>query len=96
MESGRRRNCGKVKNASERFKKILLIDLRSLKPFYNDVGEIVDFTYIYQNARAAQTAGRSPEDLAGHRMTEIYSIFPQTRFFTIYKQVAETGQTAGI
>ena len=63
-----------------------------LKPFRSEQGEIIDFTYVYQNAQAAKTTGHSPEDLIGRRMTEIFPTFPQTRFFSIYKQVAETGQ----
>jgi len=63
-----------------------------LKPFYNDIGEMVDFTYVYQNARAASTARRSPEEQVGRRMTENFATFPRTRFFAIYKQVVETGQ----
>jgi PAS domain S-box-containing protein len=63
-----------------------------LRPFYNDQGEIVDFTYVYQNTQAAETTRRKPEELVGRRMTEIFPTFPQTRFFAIYKQVVETGQ----
>ena len=63
-----------------------------LKPFYNDKGEIIDFTYVYQNARAAKTAERRPEELVGHRMTEVWHDFLKTRFFAMYKRTAETGQ----
>ena len=63
-----------------------------LKPFYDDQGEIIDFTYIYQNAQAAKTAGYKSEELVGLRMTEIFPTFPQTRFFVMYKLVVETGQ----
>jgi PAS domain S-box-containing protein len=65
-----------------------------LKPFYDDKGNIIDFIYLYQNARAAKATGRSPEELVGCRMTEIFPTFPKTHFFTIYKQSFETNQPA--
>jgi len=85
----------KLRESEERFRAVQensLDRFTILKPYYNDQGEIVDFTYVYQNARAAKTAGSTPEELAGRRMTEIFSTFPQTRFFALYKQVAETKQ----
>jgi PAS domain S-box-containing protein len=85
----------RLRESEERFRAVQensLDRFTILKPFYNDQGEIVDFTYIYQNARAARTAGRRPEELVGHLMTEIFPTFPQTRFFSMYKQVVETGQ----
>ncbi|MHB1153739.1 MAG: PAS domain S-box protein [Eubacteriales bacterium] len=63
-----------------------------LKPFYDSHGEIVDFTYIYQNTQAAKTTRRSPEEMIGHRMTDFFPTFPQTNFFALYKKAAETGQ----
>ncbi|HMK47962.1 MAG TPA: PAS domain S-box protein, partial [Methanocella sp.] len=62
-----------------------------LKPVY-DRGELVDFTYVYQNARAARTTGYLPEELVGRRFTDVWPTFLQTRFFTMYKQAAETGR----
>ena len=63
-----------------------------LKPFFDEQGKVVDFTYVYQNARAAETTGRSPRELAGLRMTEVFPDFPQSRFFAMYKHVVDTGQ----
>lgn len=63
-----------------------------LKPFYNNQGEIIDFTYVYQNARAAKTFSRSPEEMTGRRMTEFFPTFTRTTFFAMYKKAAETGQ----
>jgi PAS domain S-box-containing protein len=85
----------KLQESEERFRAVQensLDRFTILKPFYNDRDEIIDFTYIYQNARAARTAGRRPDELVGLRMTEIFPTFPQSRFFAIYKLVAETGQ----
>ncbi len=84
-----------LRESEERFRAVQensLDRFTILKPFYDDHGEIIDFTYIYQNARAAKTTGRSPEELVGRRMTEIFPTFPQTRFFPIYKLAVETGQ----
>jgi PAS domain S-box-containing protein len=63
-----------------------------LRPFYNEQGQLVDFIFVYQNARAAKMTGRKPEELIGLRMTQVYSTFPKTRFFSMYKQAIETRQ----
>jgi len=93
----RRKAEAALRESEERFRAIQensLDRFTILRPCYNDRGEIVDFTYIYQNARAARTAGYCPGELAGRRMTEIWPTFPQTRFFAIYRSVVETGQVA--
>ena len=85
----------KLRESEERFRAVQensLDRFTILKPFYDDQGEIIDFTYIYQNAQAARTAGRRPEELIGLRMTEIFPTFPQSRFFAMYKLAIETGQ----
>ncbi len=84
-----------LRKSEERFRAVQensLDRFTILRPCYNDRGEIVDFSYLYQNARAARTAGRSPDELIGRRMTEIWPTFPQTRFFAIYRSVVENGQ----
>ena len=85
----------KQRESEERFRAVQdnsLDRFTLLKPFYNDVGEIVDFIYIYQNAQAAKTTGRSPEELVGHRITEFFPSITQARFFAMCKQAVETGK----
>jgi len=82
-----------LKASEERFRTVQensLDRFTILKPFFNDQGEIVDFIFVYQNARAAKLTGRKPEELVGLRMTEVYPTFPQTRFFSMYKRAFET------
>ncbi|MGB9980184.1 ATP-binding protein [Methanobacterium sp.] len=84
-----------LKKSEERFRAVQdnsLDRFTILKPFYNDQGEIIDFTFVYQNAMAAKTSGRRPEELIGIRMIEVWPTFPQTRFFEMYKCAVETGQ----
>ena len=84
-----------LRESEERFRAVQensLDRFTILEPLFDEQGEIVDFTYVYQNARAAETTGRSPQELVGVRMTEVFPSFPETRFFAIYKQVVETGQ----
>jgi len=91
----RREANERIRESEERFRTVQensLDRFTILKPFYNDNGEIIDFTYVYQNARAVKSTGRSPEELVGRRMTEIFPTFPQTRFFAMYMQVVETKQ----
>ncbi|ADZ09745.1 PAS/PAC sensor signal transduction histidine kinase [Methanobacterium lacus] len=61
-----------------------------LKPVYDDQGEIVDFSYIYQNAQAAKSTGRNSEEIIGLRMTELWPTFTQTNFFNMYKEAVNT------
>ncbi|KLU64374.1 sensor protein EvgS precursor [Desulfosporosinus acididurans] len=91
----RKRVEEKVRESEERFRAVQensLDRFTILKPFYNYQGELVDFTYVYQNVQAAITTGHKPEELVGLRMTEVWPTFPQTRFFTMYKEAVETGQ----
>jgi PAS domain S-box-containing protein len=84
----------KLRENAERFRAIqenTLDRFTILKPAYNNQGQVIDFTYVYQNDQAARLTGRKPEELIGHRMTEIFPTFPQSRFFAIYKNVVETG-----
>lgn len=65
-----------------------------LKPVRNGEGEIVDFTYVYLNVKAASTAGRSKDELVGQCLTEVFPAFCETRFFAICKLAMDTGQAA--
>lgn len=61
-----------------------------LKPVYDDQGEIIDFSYVYQNALAAKNTGRNSEELIGLRMTEVWPTFTQTNFFNMYKEAVNS------
>ncbi len=91
----RKEAAEKIRQSEERFRAVQensLDRFSILKPFYDDRGEIIDFTYVYQNAKGAKLSGRRPEEFVGLRMTELWPTFPQTRFFAMYKQAAETGR----
>lgn len=84
-----------LKESEKRFRSVQensLDRFTILKPFYNKKDELIDFTFVYQNTNAAKTAGHRPEELIGHRMTEIWPTFLQTRFFEMYNQAVETEQ----
>jgi PAS domain S-box-containing protein len=84
-----------LRESEERFRTVQensLDRFTILKPFYDNQGEIIDFTYIWTNARAAMTVGHRPEYLIGRRMSEIFPAVLQTRFVKICKRAAETGQ----
>lgn len=93
--SDRKKTEEALRKSEERFRAVQenSIDrFTILKPFYNDIHKIVDFTFVYQNAQAAKTAGCRPEELVGLRMTEVWPTFPKTRFFSMYKKAVETGK----
>jgi PAS domain S-box-containing protein len=69
----RKRAEEKLRESEERFRAVQensLDRFTILKPFYDDQGEIIDFTYVYQNAQAARTAGRRPEELVHHGLNK--------------------------
>ncbi|UTB32349.1 MAG: PAS domain S-box protein [Methanobacterium sp. ERen5] len=61
-----------------------------LKPVYDDQGEIIDFSYIYQNTQATKNNGLKSEEIIGLHMGELWPTFPKTNFFNMYKKAVNT------
>lgn len=63
-----------------------------LHPVRNDTGEVVDFTWVYENQTIALINGTDPKAVIGKRLLDILPNHRETPVFEAYRQVAETGK----
>ena len=64
-----------------------------LHPLRNEKGEVVDFTWVYQNQVVARTNGTDPKDVIGKRLLDLFPTHRGTAVFEAYLHVANTGTT---
>jgi PAS domain S-box-containing protein len=64
--------------------------LSVLKSIRNEAGEIVDMQYLFANETTKRTNNRY--DLEGKLYSELHAGFKGTDYFSVVKQVAETGE----
>jgi len=64
-----------------------------LHPVRNDKGEVVDFTWVYENRAVALTNGTVPKDVMGKRLLDLFPSHRGTTVFKAYLHVANTGKT---
>ncbi|GAP18807.1 PAS domain-containing protein [Levilinea saccharolytica] len=62
-----------------------------LHPLKNDKGEIIDFTWIYENQVIARINGRDPQEVIGKRVLDLFPTYRGTSFFQAYIHTALTG-----
>ena len=62
-----------------------------LHPLRNEKGEIVDFTWVYENQAIARINGTDPEEVKGKRMLDLFPTHIGTPIFDAYIHVADTG-----
>jgi len=58
----------------------------------DDEGRIVDFVLEYINGPGTGTPRRGPEDLVGHRMSELYPAWVENHMLEVLAEVVETGE----
>lgn len=63
-----------------------------LSPVRNEKGEVVDFTWIYQNRAVGRINGTSPEEVVGKRLLDLFPAHKGTAIFEAYLHVANTGE----
>ena len=64
-----------------------------LRPVRDAQGQVVDFTWIYQNSAIARISGTDPKAIIGRRLLDMFPGHRRTQFFKAYLQVAETGES---
>ncbi len=64
-----------------------------LHPVRNEEGEIVDFTWIYENQTIARINGTDPQKVIGKRLLELFPTHRGKEVFEAYLQVANTGKS---
>lgn len=64
-----------------------------LHPVRNEKGEIVDFTWLYENQAVARINGTDPKDVIGKRLLDLFPTHRGTPVFETYLHVANTGKT---
>ncbi|MBM3150294.1 MAG: PAS domain S-box protein, partial [Chloroflexi bacterium] len=62
-----------------------------LHPLRNEKGEIVDFTWLYENQTIARLNGTDPEEVIGKRLLDLFPTHKGTPVFEAYIHVANTG-----
>jgi diguanylate cyclase (GGDEF)-like protein/PAS domain S-box-containing protein len=62
-----------------------------LHPVRNEKGEVIDFTFVYENKSIAQINQSEPEKVIGKSLLELYPDHRGTPIFESYASVANTG-----
>jgi len=63
-----------------------------LHPLRGKNGEIVDFTWVYENQAIARMNGTDPEEVKGKRLLDLFPMHKGTASWEAYTRVADTGQ----
>ncbi len=64
-----------------------------LRPVRDEAGDVVDFTWIYENPAIARMRGAEPKEVVGRRVLEVFPHHRESSFFAAYLQVVRTGAT---
>lgn len=64
-----------------------------LHPLKNEKGEVIDFSWVYENEAIARINGTDPKDVKGKRLLELFPSHQGTAIFEAYIQAAVTGNT---
>jgi PAS domain S-box-containing protein len=85
----------KLKISEERFRVAQEISpdgFTILHPVRNEEGEIVDFTWVYENQTIAKINGTDPEEVIGQQLLSIFPDHSGTPVFEAYLDVANTNK----
>ena len=64
-----------------------------LRPVRNGKGQVVDFTWVYENTAMARLNGTDPGMVKGKRLLDELPGYRGTAVFEAYRKAAETGET---
>ena len=63
-----------------------------LHPLRNEKGEIIDFTWVYENKTIARINGTDPEEVKGKRMLDLFPTHKGTSVFEAYVNASNSGE----
>ena len=63
-----------------------------LHPLRNEKGEIIDFTWVYENKAIARINGTDPEEIKGKRVLDLFPTHKGTPIFEAYIYVSNSGK----
>ncbi len=63
-----------------------------LHPIRDEQGQIIDFTWVYENAAIARMNGTDRAAVVGRRVLDLFPNHAETPFYKSYIQVAESGE----
>jgi two-component system, cell cycle sensor histidine kinase and response regulator CckA len=63
-----------------------------LRPVRDGHGQIVDFTWVFENAAIARMNGTEPEAVIGRRLLDLFPGHRDSQFLKVYQEVAESGE----
>ncbi len=84
-----------LQESEERFRVIQEISpdgFTILHPARNEEGEIVDFTWVYENPAIARINGTDPQRVVGERLLDLFPEHRGTSLYAAYVDVANTGR----
>ncbi|MEA5032855.1 MAG: PocR ligand-binding domain-containing protein [Sphaerochaeta sp.] len=64
-----------------------------LRPIWDTQGDVVDFTWVYENTAIARLNGTDPDLVVGKRLLDLFPSHRDTNIFQIYHQVAQSGKS---
>ena len=67
-----------------------------LRPIRDADGQVVDFTWVYENPAVARLNGTDREAVVGKRLLELFPGHRDTELFKTYRQVAQSGVSSTI
>lgn len=92
----RRTASDSIRASEERFRSAIDSSLDAfyiLDAFYDDKGEVVDFTFVDMNTIGLQSINLPKEEIFGEKLCEVLPVNREKGFFEKYKTVFLTGKT---
>ncbi len=93
--SERKQAKDKLRESEERFRVAQEMSpdgFTILHPLRNEKGEVIDFTWVYENQAIARINGTDPEEVKGKRLLDLFPTHKGTSVFESYINVATSGR----
>jgi PAS domain S-box-containing protein len=94
-ETDRQESEARLRTSEERFRiaqELSPDGFTIIRPVRDDFGQVVDFTWVYENPTIARLNGTDPDIVIGRRLSEFMPGHSSSVFHDAYRRVAETGR----